>query len=406
MGWNFRKSVNLGGGLRLNFSKGGIGISGGIKGLRISKGPRGTRLHASIPGTGLYYTKTLSDNRYQYKETVSNAYTGETRELRASTQYELNQLAQLERERQLVNEERKRQLDAAKDAQRRVNTMNDQLWKTLTELEKVIGYTLSVNDRIDWDSEMMLEDYPPFEFNEQPPQDYKKHKVGFIRSLFINDKTFELPDLETPEMKDYEERRNKAITDYLKRKAAYDTEKNKKNGEMLYLKSRFEASDTDAIERYISIVLTKSEYPGDFEHDFEVTYNKTNKTVVINYLFQDIDSFPLVEKYVLNSETNTIDEVAMSKTKSLAFYSEFLYSVGVRTIHEVFESVYTDAVDEVCFNGYIEGTDGFQCAFAMRTSRQNFEAIDLKSPLANIISDIDLRTIKDFSGYEQITPFE
>ena len=44
MGWNYRKSVNLGGGMRLNFSKSGIGISGGVKGFRISTGPRGTRM--------------------------------------------------------------------------------------------------------------------------------------------------------------------------------------------------------------------------------------------------------------------------------------------------------------------------------------------------------------------------
>lgn len=368
MGWNFRKSVNLGG--------------------------------------GLDYTKTFSHNKYQYSETVSNAYTGETRGLRASTQMELNQLVQSERLRQFENEKRKRQLDAVKDTQARVDIMNNQLWMTLTELEKVIGHTLSVNDRIDWDSELMPEDYPPFEFDEKPPQNDKKYKVGFLKSLFINDKKFELPDLETPEIRDYEERRNSAITGYLRRKTLYDHARNKKNGEMLYLKNRFEASDIDAIERYISIVLTRSEYPVDFEHDFEVTYTKSNKTVVVNYLFQDIDSFPLVEKYVLNRETKTIEEVPMSKNKAVAFYSEFLYSVGVRTIHEVFKSVYTDAVDEVCFNGYIERSDGYQCAFAMRTSRQNFEAIDLSSPLKNIISDIELKTINDFTGYEQITPFE
>src|SRR5947199_9254739 len=56
-GWNFRRSLNLGGGLRLNLSKRGIGASGGIRGFRIGVGPRGKRLQISVPGTGIYYRR-------------------------------------------------------------------------------------------------------------------------------------------------------------------------------------------------------------------------------------------------------------------------------------------------------------------------------------------------------------
>lgn len=54
----FRKSKNLGLGTRLSFSTIGVGISTGVKGLRIGVGPRGGKATASIPGTGLYTTKT------------------------------------------------------------------------------------------------------------------------------------------------------------------------------------------------------------------------------------------------------------------------------------------------------------------------------------------------------------
>jgi hypothetical protein len=57
MGWNFRRTLNLGGGLRLNLSQRGIGASGGVPGFRIGLGPRGKRLQISIPGTGIYYRK-------------------------------------------------------------------------------------------------------------------------------------------------------------------------------------------------------------------------------------------------------------------------------------------------------------------------------------------------------------
>ena len=428
MGWNYRKSVNLGGGVRLNLSKSGIGISSGIKGFRVSKGPRDTRLNASIPGTGLFYTKNLSNNSssnrkkaetiesrntlalnervYQYSKTVTNDYTGETRTLRARTQFELDQLVRLEEHKQLANEQRQRQINAERNMQRKVDAMNRQLIASQQELRKMVNYTLTVNDRIDWDKVLITSEYPPFHFDEQPPQTTSSYKLGFFKSLFMNEKEFELLDDNSMEIMEFEKRRNEAITKYLEGKTAFDIEKNTKNGEMAYLKTRFEASDKNAIERYISIVLTKSKYPVDFEHDFEVLYKKAKKTVVVNFLFQDIDAFPVIEKYVYDSTKNQVIEVPMKKEIALAFYTEILYSVGIRTIHEIFESVYTDSVDTVSFNGYIEGSDGKQCAFAMKSNRAIFETIDLRSTLGEIVSKIESRTIHDFTGYDQIIPFD
>lgn len=56
MGMRFRKSINLGGGARLNFSKSGIGTSVGGKGFRVTKkAGGGTRTTISAPGTGISY---------------------------------------------------------------------------------------------------------------------------------------------------------------------------------------------------------------------------------------------------------------------------------------------------------------------------------------------------------------
>ena len=55
MGFRLRKSIKLGGGFKLNFSKSGVGISGGVKGARVGIGPRGVRTSLSVPGTGMSY---------------------------------------------------------------------------------------------------------------------------------------------------------------------------------------------------------------------------------------------------------------------------------------------------------------------------------------------------------------
>lgn len=65
MGFRYRKSINLGGGFKINLSKSGIGYSWGTKGYRIGKTARGTtRRTYSIPGTGIsYVNETGNRNR-------------------------------------------------------------------------------------------------------------------------------------------------------------------------------------------------------------------------------------------------------------------------------------------------------------------------------------------------------
>ncbi len=57
MGFRFRKSIKIGGGAKINFSKSGIGYGWGVKGFRLTKTARGSgRVTASIPGTGMSYS--------------------------------------------------------------------------------------------------------------------------------------------------------------------------------------------------------------------------------------------------------------------------------------------------------------------------------------------------------------
>ena len=54
MGWRFRKSIDILGLFRINFSKSGIGFSYGVPGYRVTKTANGrTRKTVSIPGTGI-----------------------------------------------------------------------------------------------------------------------------------------------------------------------------------------------------------------------------------------------------------------------------------------------------------------------------------------------------------------
>ena len=77
MGFRYRKSINLGGGFRINISKSGVGYSWGVKGYRVTKTAKGTaRRTASIPGTGISFVdETGKKNRSGAPPATRQKYT-------------------------------------------------------------------------------------------------------------------------------------------------------------------------------------------------------------------------------------------------------------------------------------------------------------------------------------------
>lgn len=61
MGFNYRKSISLGKGIRVNLSKSGPSLSFGKSGMRVSVNSKGqARGSVGIPGTGVYYNKQIN----------------------------------------------------------------------------------------------------------------------------------------------------------------------------------------------------------------------------------------------------------------------------------------------------------------------------------------------------------
>ncbi|RXK64270.1 DUF4236 domain-containing protein [Stenotrophomonas sp. MA5] len=69
MGLYLRKSVRVGP-LRFNLSKGGVGVSAGIKGFRIGTGPRGNYVH--MGAGGIYYRTTIPSGSPRPRPASSN----------------------------------------------------------------------------------------------------------------------------------------------------------------------------------------------------------------------------------------------------------------------------------------------------------------------------------------------
>lgn len=77
MGFRFRKSINLGGGFRINLSKSGVGYSWGTKGVRFTKkASGGSRSTYSIPGTGISHVSDSKKHKSAAKRTSGQGANG------------------------------------------------------------------------------------------------------------------------------------------------------------------------------------------------------------------------------------------------------------------------------------------------------------------------------------------
>ena len=423
MGLYFRKSVNLGGGVRLNFSKSGIGISAGVKGARISTGTRGTYANFSIPGTGVRYTTKISGPnsatrntaaRYPYVQTVTNSYTGQTRTLRASTQWELNSLVAAERDRMKAAELRQKEIERVNDMRERASAMTKQIQDQKAELNDILNHTLDIDDKLNWDKQYINDEYPEFNFNEREPHKPKQNSGGFFKNLFKESDYSEKFTKYEKKLAEYEQKREAALSKYLAEKNAFERNKREHNAEINYLKENFESSEKSAVEKYISIILSNSQYPSGIDMDFDVEYHKSERTAIISFLMPAQTNFPIIDGYKYSARNNEIVPQSMNAEKIRSFYEHVLFSICLRTIHEIFEAVYTNAVDKVIFNAYLlkdELTDDFddfsehvRCIFSVSANRELFENINLRDVnVENLLSKLGLIRAEKFE-FDEIQP--
>lgn len=355
MGWNFRRSINLGGGVRLNFSKGGMGISAGVKGFRVSTGPRGTRMTASIPGTGIYYTKQLSSKSSRtvaqpllptrmFQQTVENDYTGESRQLQADSQWELDNMVRTERARQMQNETRQRQIAAAAEGAAKAQQMTQEIRKLRQEYQRIIETTLAVDDTLDWNAQ----------YNNQP------------YSTFVYD----------PESG---KTKSQALSDYLDARDKYEYARLAHNSDTRFLQEQYEKGEELAVEKYVAVVLANSKYPANLDVDYNVNFDRPSKRLVVKLLFPSKDAFPFVDHYSYSVSTREYKAVDMPESIKNKFYARILWAVSIRTVSEVFEAVHIDVIDTIGIIGYLldEGSEEPKSILHIRFDRNDFEKLDI-----------------------------
>lgn len=275
------------------------------------------------------------------------------------------------------------------------------------EYEGILEHTLTFDDKLPWEQMMCREAYGEFRYDRQKPipPEFGKKKL-----LPIFDKTAERKREYINALGSYQRDKNSALIEYLDKSEKFTNEMITCNTKLEYLKYYFEKSEKSAVEEYAYKVLERSEYPESLKRNFHVEYHKDLKTIEVSYLFQSLNDFPNIEGYEYLPKVRKIRWKAMPYERALEFYDRTVLTVCLRTLHELFEGIYTDAVDTVLFNGYVRSgncnipdgrvTQTFEkafihnvrCVFGVKTDRKRFGELPLDGRKAEKI--LELMTFK------------
>jgi restriction system protein len=166
-----------------------------------------------------------------------------------------------------------------------------------------------------------------------------------------------------------------------------------------FRKSYFEHAP-EALIRYWTEVLSRSEYPDSFPRDQVVSFDAEAGMLVVDFELPAQKSVPSTKqvKYIPNRQE--FQELPISDTEFRRLYDDVLYQICLRTLHELFHADDIDVIKNIVFNGWVQaidkatGANTHPCIMTVQANKAEFLALNL--------DQVDLkacfRSMKGISG--------
>ena len=289
-------------------------------------------------------------------------------------------------------------------------TKTEEAIQVLLGLQQTLKLTLTVNDKIEWDSLLDTSDYnepkPTVIKSKAIPEEPKLSDPAYQPELSFIDKFLPARKIaKTHELvKKYQfdhynwshEREkilaaNRALAEKLAketriwetRKKEFKENQNKRNEKIREHKRNYLICDAAAITDYCELVLSKSQYPDFFPMEWDLQYNPDSKILLIDYSLPSMDKLPTLKAIKYVATQDSFSEIHLSPSELSNRYDDLLYQVCLRTIHEIYEADSINAIASVVFNGWVNsvdkatGNDVNACIMSVQSGKDEFLAINL-----------------------------
>jgi restriction system protein len=141
----------------------------------------------------------------------------------------------------------------------------------------------------------------------------------------------------------------------------------------------------EAIQQYVSIVLSNSAYPECFPVDHEFTFDSSLRELTVTVLIPPPQAIPNVKEYRYVKARDEITSTTLAAKEQKDRYASAVAQVALRTMHEVFEADRAGRVESISLQVATEaldvatGTVKRTVLCAVATDRATFTAIDLRN---------------------------
>ncbi|HWQ60659.1 MAG TPA: restriction endonuclease, partial [Candidatus Fimivivens sp.] len=129
------------------------------------------------------------------------------------------------------------------------------------------------------------------------------------------------------------------------------------NNDIQKKKEGYEGKTERGVAGYFELVLERSNYPASLTIFPSVFFEKSSSVLLVDMELPSADKFISTIEYKYVPGKNEIVGKGMNKKEFEEFYNDVIYKVALRTIHEICESDYVNAVETIVFNGWVDATD-------------------------------------------------
>jgi restriction system protein len=148
----------------------------------------------------------------------------------------------------------------------------------------------------------------------------------------------------------------------------------------------------EAVEEYVSIVMSNSVYPDHFPVNTEFQFDPAHAELRIRAVIPGPERVPSVKAYKYTKANDEITESQLSKKACKDRYASAVHQVAIRTLHEVFEADRRGIIQSIALEVGTEtmhpatGLTTYLPFVAVASARDTFVGFDLSSviPLATL----------------------
>jgi restriction system protein len=329
-----------------------------------------------------------------------------------------------EADRKRLEREAKAAHVAAKQAE--VDELNSALNGTYEEIDGLLDATLDVDDYVDLDELRRTVEHPPFDrpdleagipppaaIPDPPEPQYRRPEQP--RGLLGRKKKLAQAEADAreaheaaltewrAEVADLPARREQLVDEHRKaeserivaleaERARYERECSEReaevarhNAEIDTLIANLGYGTVDAIEQYISIVLSNSVYPEHFSVDHEFEFDPSTAELRLQVLIPGPSTVPAIKTYKYVKASDEITTTALSQKAAKDRYLGAVQQVALRSLHEVFEADRRGLIKTISLELGTEtidpatGNNAYVPFVAVAAERETFMTFDLSA---------------------------